>query len=246
MPNRNPLRIKSLKRRNSTIEFQNESGINTVVKYYHKTYDIKDEFDKLSELSDILGKFPDFRCVKIFGKTDSSLILEYIDESDLSYLDKSQLELLKAHSDKFIKLFSHCHKNGFSFDSDLSNIFYSESESKYIIIDPTQANLGIEHLSFIVFSLSILKSIGKARFLGDIKNKLNFFRSFIKSYTELNGLTNNDILISYSSYISVVKGWNIEMESGTGFFELLRRKILRLIWTLVLKYITIILRSNER
>lgn len=217
-----------------------------MVKYYHKTYDIKDEYDKISELSSILRNFPDFRCVKILGKTDSSLILECVAEPDLSCLNKSQLQLLKADGDNFIKLFSHCHKNEFSFDSDLSNIFYSESESKYIFIDPTQESLDIDHLSFIVFSLSIIKSIGKGRSLNDFNNKLNFFRTLNKSYTELNDLTSNDILISYNSYISVVNKWNLEMESGTGFLEFLWRKFLRLIWTLVLKYITIILRSNER
>ena len=51
-------------RRNSTIQFVRFKNKRAVIKKYHATYGVQEEFQKIKDLSQILDYSSRFRCVK--------------------------------------------------------------------------------------------------------------------------------------------------------------------------------------
>ena len=145
-----------------------------------------------------------------------------------------------------INLFLKCNSLGFSFDSDLSNIFYSCSNSEFIFIDPVQEDLKINHLSFVVFALSIIKSIGKSKNILLLGKKINCFNDYFRQYLMTGNIDPSDLKQSFFKYIDVVIQWNIGApDKNNLLIRLIRRFVLIPIWKLIKLYIKN-LDNNER
>lgn len=227
-------------RRNSSIEIIRSTQGSTVVKKYHDTYVIDDEIDKLGLLSSFF-KFSDkFRCVKVLSSNNSRLELEYIDGVDFGKLNNNQLNLIRTNISEFNALFLQCHMDDFSFDSDLSNIFYSRKEEKFIFIDPVQVNLELPHLAFVVFTLSILKSLGKSSRFYLMPKKLRLFNVLLREYANMIEVDRSALRNSYNGYIQNVIKWNGERTISTTFGSCLVRKFLLIpVWKIVQRLILI-------
>jgi len=225
-------------RRNSTIEFVRIKNKDAVIKKYHATYDIQEEFQKILELSKILDYSSRFRCVEIIKAHGDELILEKIDGYCLESLNNSQITSLIRHNKEVINLFLMCNSLGFSFDSDLSNLFYSYSNSEFIFIDPVQEDLKIDHLSFVVFALSIIKSIGKSKNIFLLGKKIICFNDYFRQYSTIGNIDASDVKQSFYKYIDVVIQWNIGApDENKLLIRLLRRFVLIPIWRLIKLYI---------
>jgi len=225
-------------RRNSTIEFVRIENKDAVIKKYHSTYGIQEEFQKILELSQILDYSSRFRCVNVIKVHGDELILEKIDGYCLGSLNNSQISSLIRHNKEVINLFLRCNSLGFSFDSDLSNLFYSYSNSEFIFIDPVQEDLKIDHLSFVVFALSIIKSIGKSKNIFLLGKKIICFNDYFRQYCTVGNIDASDVKQSFCKYIDAVIQWNIEApEKNKLLIRLLRRFALIPIWGLIKLYI---------
>ena len=225
-------------RRNSTIEFVRIKNKDAVIKKYHATYDIQEEFKKILDLSKILDYSSRFRCVEVIKVHDNELVLEKIDGYCLGSLNNSQITSLIRHNKEVINLFLMCNSLGFSFDSDLSNLFYSYSNSEFIFIDPVQEDLKIDHLSFVVFALSIIKSIGKSKNIFLTGKKITCFNDYFRQYSTIGNIDAFDLKQSFYKYIDVVIQWNIGAPDENKLaIRLLRRFVLIPIWKLIKFYI---------
>lgn len=225
-------------RRNSTIQFIRINKKEAVLKKYHATYGIQEEFQKIQELSEILNYSERFRCVEVIKAQGDELILEKINGFCLGSLGKFQIEALTIYKEEIIELFLRCNKLDFSFDSDLSNLFFSSSDSQFIFIDPVQEDLKIDHLSFVVFTLSIVKSIGKSKNILLVRKKIICFNEYFMQYSNMGNIEVSDLKQSFLRYIDVIIQWNIggSVENNLGV-KLLRRFILIPIWRLIKSYI---------
>jgi len=225
-------------RRNSTIEFIRINNKDAVIKKYHATYGIQEEFQKILELSHILNYSSRFRCVEVIKVHGDELILEKIDGYSLGSLNNFQITSLIMYKEEIINLFLRCNSLGFSFDSDLSNLFYSYSNSEFIFIDPVQEDLKIEHLSFVVFALSIIKSIGKSMNIFLLVKKIICFNDYLKQYSTIGNVDASDVKQSFCKYIDVVIEWNIgSPDKNKLVTKLVRRFVLIPIWRLIKLYI---------
>lgn len=225
-------------RRNSTIEFVRIENKDAVLKKYHATYNIQKEFQKILELSRILDYSSRFRCVEVIKVHGDELILEKIDGYSFESLNNFQITCLIKHNKEIISLFLMCDSLGFSFDSDLSNLFYSNLISEFIFIDPVQEDLEIDHLSFVVFALGIIKSLGKSKNIFQLGKKIYCFNNFFRQYSITGNIDPSVLKQSFYKYIDVIIQWNIlapsKNKSGIKFLRLF---ILIPIWKLIKLYI---------
>jgi len=210
-----------ISRRDSTISYCVSGGRNVVVKTYHSRYSVEEEEDKLAQLQIILGQTPLFRCVEVVKITSDSLMLEWIEGSSMECLKKEQLIVLLKYRGEIIELLTKCYQEKFSFDSDLSNIIYHKKRGELVFIDPVQKDMGIDHSAFIVFSLSILKSLGKSRNPFLVIQKIRCFVQYFRLYTRKKEIDSQQVKEGFCSYIDIVIGWNKEFSETEGF--LLRR-----------------------
>ena len=225
-------------RRNSTIKFIRVKNKDVVLKKYHATYDINEESQKILELSKILDYSSRFRCVEVIKAHGDELILEKIDGYCFGSLNNSQITSLIRHNKEVINLFLRCNSLDFAFDSDLSNLFYSYSNSEFIFIDPIQEDLKIDHLSFVVFALSIIKSIGKSKNIFILGKKIICFNDYFRRYSTIGNIDASDLKQSFCKYIDVIIQWNIGSPVENKFgIKLLRRFVLIPIWRLIKLYI---------
>lgn len=227
-----------IRRRNSTIEFTNINNQDVVIKKYHDTYNVEQEYHKIKNLSKFLNYSSTFRSVNVIEILEDKLILESLSGNCYGELSSIQINNLMNYTDEFIDLFLNCNKSDYSFDSDLSNLFFSQSNSQFIFIDPIQEDLKINNLSFIVFSLSILKSIGKSKNIFLYAKKITFFKALLRKYVANGNLDSRKLKISFYKYINVVIHWNIKKtDKKKLFLRLFRIMVLVPIWQMVKLFI---------
>ena len=225
-------------RRNSIIKFVRIKNKDVVSKKYHATYDIDEEYQKILQLSKIIDYSSRFRCVEVIKVSGDELILEKIDGCCFGSLNNSQINILVKYKYEIINLFFKCNSLSFSFDSDLSNLFYSYSKSEFIFIDPVQEDLKIDHLSFVVFSLSIIKSIGKSKNIFLLFKKIICFNDYFSQYSNIENIDPSNVKQSFYKYIDVIIQWNIGAPNENKLvIKLLRRFVLIPIWRLIKLYI---------
>ena len=171
---------------------------------------------------------------------DYTVLPEFRISDHMDFYLNNQSASFVGTNNKFLSLDGAAHTSSAEgeFAAFDENFFKTYSNSEFIFIDPIQEDLKIDHLSFVVFALSIIKSIGKSKNIFLLGKKIICFNDYFRQYSTIGNIDVSDVKQSFYKYIDVVIQWNIGApDENKLLIRLLRRFVLIPIWRLIKLYI---------
>ena len=216
--------ISKTYRRNSEITIYEEKNIYFFKKRYFSKFDVKDEIIAYQNIDKFLDK--NFFLPKIinYDYTNNSIVLEFIKGNNFFEEYKvSGNKIFNFNFDKILRLFDLFDKNSLKIDTDPTNLILENPSKKVFIVDPISSNLKINHYSFIVYFIGMLKC-----YISFPKKYFNFqffklLHQIYLSYLQISGVDYILLKNEIHKYLNNVIKWNIEHSKGEKVYKRISR-----------------------
>lgn len=234
--------LNKIIRRNSEITIYKEDNKLFFKKKYFSEFKIIDEINIYKNIENILDKNFSLPQIINFDNLNNFIVLEYI--SGNNFFEEYKLNGNKIFNFNFYKilnLFYLFDKNFYKIDTDPTNLILEISSKKVFIVDPISSNLDINHYSFIVYFVGMLKC-----YVAHPKRYFNFqffkiWKKVYLNYLKISKADNTLLKNGLNKYLNTIIKWNIEHSHG----EKQYKRIFRIIffvpfWFLVKVFINIL------
>lgn len=218
---------KTIQRRNSTIAILDENDEKIVEKRYHARFNVLEEASAYAELERLLEPYAGIRTAKVL-KVDAEngcLRLEYI--SGPSLWDSFGSEGVRAFQgarDLVLASCAEAAKQGLRFDFSPEHLLRDPATGDWVVIDPLCESMELKHFSAIVFLQGMFRCFIKHRRLWRAASFTRIWKSFLRRYRVLAGISCHEFNREMCSYIDRVIEWNRQPnETESRGMRLIRR-----------------------